>query len=99
MQALTKQVTFLRMLWGKWFLSGDQEGGTDITNFIFLGENSKSKFTTEEVLVKTVIYQMLGIFKMLNRAVIYLRMGGRTVSWSRLLYEQWKEQGGRKRGL
>lgn len=39
----------------------------------------KSKFTTEAVLVKTVIYQTLGIFKMLNRAVIYLRMGGRTV--------------------
>lgn len=75
MQVLTEQVTFLRMLWGKCLLSGDQEGRTDVTNFIFLGENLKSKFTTEVILEKTVIYQMLGIFEMLNRAVIYLRMG------------------------
>ena len=84
MQALTEQVTFLRMLWGKSLLSGDQEGGTDVTNFIFLGENLKSKFITEAVLVKTVIYQMLGIFEMLNRIVIYLRMGGRTAGQASL---------------
>lgn len=61
-----------------------------------MGENLKSKFTTEAVLVKTVIYQMLGVFKMLNRAVIHLRMGGRTAGQGFFMSGERKKREGRE---